>query len=94
MKRQRPSRAVRVPQALEKHLAPRLGVTGGTAALQQFGEFINKQPLEKGTDIFMLWRGSETLEVVVKPTGSVNLAQAIRCPSLHKLFCAFQSGQA
>jgi hypothetical protein len=61
-------------------------VTGGTQAMQQFGEFINKQPLEKGTDILMLWRGSETLEVVVKPSGSVNLAQASPAPPLQELF--------
>lgn len=68
-------------QALEKHLAPRLRVTGGIQSLERFREFIIQQPLEKGTNILMLWRGSETLEVVVKPTGSVNLAQAtIRHP--------------
>jgi len=71
-------------QALEKHLAPRLRVTGGIQALEQFGEFINKQDLEKGTDILMMWRGSETLEVVVKPSGSVDLAQASQPLSFQK----------
>jgi hypothetical protein len=77
-------------QALEKHLAPRLRVTGGTQALEQFGEFINKQALEKGTDVLMMWRGSETLEVVVKPSGSVDLAQASSaslCAEIHDPSC-------
>ena len=50
-------------------------MTGGTQALEEFGEFINKQPLEKGTDILMLWTGSENLEVIVKPTGSADLSK-------------------
>lgn len=62
-------------QALEKHLAPRLQLTGGMGDLQKFGEFINSQPLEKGVNICMFWRGSDNLEVVVKPDGSVDLAQ-------------------
>ena len=65
-------------QALEKSLTPKLRLTGGTDALQKFGDFINSQSLEKGTDILMLWRGSENLEVVVKPSKSVDYAQVIK----------------
>lgn len=62
-------------QALEKHLAPRLRVTGGLQALEQFGQFINNQPLEKGNNIFMLWRGSDNLEVTVKPVDTTDLSK-------------------
>ncbi len=54
-------------QALEKHLAPRLRITGGSQALEEFGAFINQQALDKGTNIYMLWQGSDNLEVTVKP---------------------------
>lgn len=53
-------------EALEDKLAPRLRLTGGSEALQQFGEFVSKQPLEKGTNVLMMWRGSDTLDVVIR----------------------------
>lgn len=43
--------------------------------MQKFGDFINSQSLEKGTDILMLWRGSNSLEVVVKASKSVDYAE-------------------
>lgn len=67
-------------QALEKHLAPRLRITGGTQALEEFGAFINKQPLDKGNNIFMLWRGSDNLEVTVR---SIDITDLSKVSSRH-----------
>ena len=63
-------------QALEKHLAPRLRLTGGMDSLQKFEDFINSQSLQKDTDVLMLWRGGDNLDVGVKPPGSAELSEA------------------
>ena len=68
-------------QALEKHLAPRLRLTGGMDSLQKFGDFINSQSLQKGTDVLMLWRDGDNLDVGVKPPGSAELSEASYPPT-------------
>ena len=68
-------------QALEKHLAPRLRLTGGMDSLQKFGDFINSQSLQKDTDVLMLWRDGDNLDVGVKPPGSAELSEASYPPT-------------
>ena len=39
-------------------------------ALKEFGDFLLSKSLEKGTDVVMLWRGSDNLDVVLRQAGS------------------------
>jgi hypothetical protein len=52
-------------QALEEALTPRLKLSGDMGSLEKFGEYFQGKNLAKGTDVVLLWRAPETLEVVV-----------------------------
>lgn len=54
--------------ALNEALEPRLRLMGQLGELEQFKQFFINKQLDKGTNIAMLIRAGETLDVLVTPT--------------------------